>query len=451
MAFFLHFFFARYPGFSFRIGLKGCFFISFIFLIPCILPAQNLFSLRSITRIELFFEESEWKEVLLRMKTEDLDQRLTAKVIINGQTFENCGVRFRGNSSFHPFNPKNPLNIKLDYRQSQNYEGATTLKLNNGVKDPSFVREVLAYEILRKYTPAPRANYAAVYVNGNLYGLFVNVEPAHKVNAGIKGEPEADSRIIVKCGPETTPDPGRGAASKSANLSWLGSDESAYQSAYSLKRGSDWEKLIEVCQVLQHNPSELDRYLDVEAAIWMLAFNNVIVNLDSYNGPVSQNYYLVEGADGRLYPIVWDLNEAFGGFRYNVPGAANSLLSVTQMIRLDPFLHQDDSGWPLIKAILGNPLWRKRYLSACKQILEENFANGWYLEEAERLQNLIAPILEKDPHAIYSMEDFWMNLQQAVGGKGQPGPAGLFKVGIASLMEARKVFLKQRLAFYRTH
>ena len=39
---------------------------------------------------------------------------------------------------------------------------------------------MLAYEVARNYMPASRANFANVYVNDTLQGLYVNVEDVGK-------------------------------------------------------------------------------------------------------------------------------------------------------------------------------------------------------------------------------------------------------------------------------
>ena len=65
---------------------------------------------------------------------------------------------------------------------------------------------------------------------------------------------------------------------------------------------------------IANNPIDLESILDVDRALWMLAFNNVLVNLDSYTGPFRQNYYLIKDDNNRMNTITWDLNESFGGF-----------------------------------------------------------------------------------------------------------------------------------------
>ena len=50
------------------------------------------------------------------------------------------------------------------------------MKLSNGFHDPTFVREMLSYEIARNYMPAPKSTYANVFINGNQIGLYVCVQ-----------------------------------------------------------------------------------------------------------------------------------------------------------------------------------------------------------------------------------------------------------------------------------
>src|SRR5262249_13624676 len=55
------------------------------------------------------------------------------------------------------------------------------LTLNNMVEDPSFLAERLAYDVFRSLgLPAPRCNSALVYVNGQFYGVYANVEAVDK-------------------------------------------------------------------------------------------------------------------------------------------------------------------------------------------------------------------------------------------------------------------------------
>ena len=108
---------------------------------------------------------------------------MLGNVKVDGILYTDVGIRYKGFSSASINRVKNPFNIKLDYiNKDQNHEGLDKLKLSNVIHDPSFVREVLAYEIARKYMPASRANFANVYVNDILIGLYTNVEKECVVN-----------------------------------------------------------------------------------------------------------------------------------------------------------------------------------------------------------------------------------------------------------------------------
>jgi len=59
--------------------------------------------------------------------------------------------------------------------------GLKRLTLNNDVQDPSSLSQSLVYRLFRGAgTPAPRCNHALVYVNGEYYGLYSNVETEDK-------------------------------------------------------------------------------------------------------------------------------------------------------------------------------------------------------------------------------------------------------------------------------
>jgi len=142
--------------------------------------AQDLYDLNTITQIELSFFDANWNDSMIYYKQNDLENRMLANCMINGVAFDSVGVKYKGNSTFSPNNPKNPLNIKLDYIIEQDYQGFYTLKMANGRNEPSFVREVIGYEVARKYFDAPQCNFAQVYINGNYHGLYGNAESVNK-------------------------------------------------------------------------------------------------------------------------------------------------------------------------------------------------------------------------------------------------------------------------------
>ena len=137
---------------------------------------DSFFDLSKIQEIKLTFEQEDWQHDLdsLRYNGANL---LLGSAEINGERYQNIGVRWKGSRSFKPGSKRNGIHIELDYiNRSQKIEGHKIVELSNALRDPSMVREVLSYNIARKYMPAPRANYARVWINDEWYGLFVNVE-----------------------------------------------------------------------------------------------------------------------------------------------------------------------------------------------------------------------------------------------------------------------------------
>jgi len=89
------------------------------------------------------------------------------------------GIRLKGSASFEPLDDKPAFKIRFDgpCPGARRFFGRRGLTLNNLVQDRSSVREALAYLVFRAAgVPAPRVGYARVSVNGEPYGLYVDVE-----------------------------------------------------------------------------------------------------------------------------------------------------------------------------------------------------------------------------------------------------------------------------------
>ena len=142
--------------------------------------AQDFYDIENIQTIEITFTESNWDQLMDAAYASEAGYIMAQSITINGETFDSIGVKYKGNSSYNPNQIKNPWHIELDTYKEHDYNGYTDFKLANGTKDPSMIRDVLAYQILRQYMDAPRANFANLYVNGNLIGLYANVESISK-------------------------------------------------------------------------------------------------------------------------------------------------------------------------------------------------------------------------------------------------------------------------------
>jgi CotH kinase protein len=193
-----------------------------------------------------------------------------------------------------------------------------------------------------------------------------------------------------------------------------------------------WSDLQDLTRILNKESDKIERILDVDNTLWMLALNNVMVNLSSYSGNYSHNYYLYKDNHGRFQPIHWDLNLAFGSFKNTGKG---SDLELKDLQNLDPLLHSDNPYKPLISQLLKDAFYKKVYLAHIRQIVEENFQNNSYEKRAQELQGMIVVPYNDDPNKAYSLDDFQRSLRETVGRKSKIP-------GIVELMSKRARFLK---------
>ena len=409
---------------------------SFLLMSSCAffhLNAQNFYQRDSIQVIEIFFSFSNWDAQL--DANEATETYIYADSIrINGTSFDSCGVRYKGNSSYNPSNQKNPLRLELNtIKANQDYQGFTDIKLSNGYKDPSMIREILTYQILENYMDCPRSNFARVYINGQYRGVYTN-------NESIKDDFNeahyyADDTYF-KCNPVGGAGPGGGT---SPDLKYLGTDSTSYFNGYELKSTYGWNRLVTLCNTLNNDFQNIESTLDIDRAIWMLAFNNVLVNLDSYNGAFRQNYYISWDKNGRFVPTVWDVNMSFGGF----PGGTGS--GAFTPSALDPFSNSTSVNHPLIQQIMANPLYKRMYMAHVRTMVQEMFESGQYETWAQSLMALADSSVQADPYKFYSYNQFLNSLTTAVAGGGPGGGSSI--PGIKALMDARAQFFSTNAAY----
>lgn len=99
-------------------------------------------------------------------------------VRIGDTIVERVGVRLKGAFSFQGLGGKSSFKIKFnEFVRDQRFLGLEKLTLNNMRQDRSQIHEFLAYQVFNGAgVPAPRSGFARVSVNGEIYGLYANVE-----------------------------------------------------------------------------------------------------------------------------------------------------------------------------------------------------------------------------------------------------------------------------------
>ena len=412
---------------------------SIIFILSTLLSlnsfSQNFYDVDNIREIKLYFSQPNWDHLLDSLYIDGLEERLLANVEIDGNQYDSVGVRYKGFSSVSINTVKNPFNIKLDYiDNNQSHEGFKKIKLSNVIKDPSFLREVLSYEIARDYMPSPRANYANLYVNDTLWGLYVNVEA---INDKFTNKHFASVNApLFKCNPLNLSLQTGGENSNLSNTHGL--DSTYYFDYYDLKSNYGWSDLYSLIDTLNNFQNSIDNILNVDRTLWMHAFNYTLINFDSYIG-YSQNYYLYKGLSHQFHPILWDLNMSFGGFRLtDATQAYFNGFDINQAQNMDPLTFLTSSFLsprPLIMNLLSDPRHQRMYLAHMRTIVEDEFLNQNYISRAQYLQSLISTDVQNDLNRFYSYADFLDNLNNQVAIPSSICP------GITQLMDARATYL----------
>ena len=394
--------------------------------------SADLYHVGTIREIKIVFEEDNWRYLLdsLRFNGEQLLK--AASVEVMGQPFAGAGVRIIDSNSFQPGSRRNGLYIQLDYSTpGQQIQGHSSLSLSSSLRDPSMVREVLGLEIARKYMPAPKANYANVWINNERYGLYVNVESVEGdfLLRHFKGT----SGNLYYSHPETTKKPLPGCAPNIFGSLQQDRSVDCLKRNFHLIQGASYAPLVEFIRQLNLEGQSLEDILYADQTLWMLAFNNVMGNLSSYSGKDSPKYYLYQDVDGRMAPVLWSLNLAFGGYKNTGIG---SDLKITELQQLDPFLHSGNNAKPLVSKLLANALYRKMYLSHLRTLLYNELASGNYQTRARELQELIQPSFVLDSNKMYSQIDFEQSLVSTIG--------RVSKIpGVFEFLEGRTKFLKR--------
>ncbi|MBK9337156.1 MAG: CotH kinase family protein [Lewinellaceae bacterium] len=394
-------------------------------------PIRQFFDKKTIGEMRLTLPVKNWNDALDSMRLYG-EGMMVGSIRIDGMDYDGIGVRFRGNNSYQTGMKRNPFQIKLNYTNSeQQHQGNTSVKLSSALRDPSLVREVLFHEIAARYMPSPQASYTKLYVNDEYIGVFINLESVEgqflRTNYG------SDDNPFFKAGVDYKPDniPADCKQNIFGSLEYENNLD-CYRSNFEMKSDRGWAALQELTRVLNRELTNIESVLDVDRTLWMLALNNVTVNLSSYSGARSVNYYLYQDNNGRFQPVHWDLNLCFGSLKNTGVG---SDLELRSLQRLDPLLHADNALKPLVKQLLSDPLYRKIYLSHVRQINDDYFAGGDYEKRAKELQAMIVVPFNDDKNKQYSLEEFQNSLKSTTGNRSKIP-------GIAELMSKRARFLQ---------
>jgi hypothetical protein len=392
----------------------------FIAAVAC--RAQDLYDDTRVLEFRLTFSQPNWKTLLTQNVTSETD--IPATLSVNGTVLDSVGVRYKGNSSYNVSGNKKPFNITTDaYRKGQEYLGYSTFNLNNFFKDPTFVREIIAYHLAGLYLPSEKTAYVKLYINNVYWGLYLHVQQPNRTF--LREQFGNDSGNHYKGDPR-------------GELAWFGADTAKYRASYELKTNearNDWSDLVDFIRILNTTPAgtmaeQIATVLDVDRALWYIAFSNILCNLDSYIGS-GHNYYAYHNPDDDRFAIIpWDLNEVLGTF--------SQQLSLIDRERLTYAYAEQNPGRPLVSKLITVPQFRARYIAHYRTMLSEAFTREYWMPRIERYQNLIRDAVIADSNKLYTLASFSDNVVKNVT---VAGPIGGMVPGVLSFIDNRRAAL----------
>lgn len=395
----------------------------------------GLFDPTILRTMDVNFHDPGYHPILVDGWENETGIRLPATVLFNGIFYSNVMVRYKGNSTFaipnDNNNPKLPYN--LDFNDSvpgQFVMGYRKVKLANAAFDPTFAKEITGYDIYRRYLPSPQANLMQLNVQGNYLGLYVNTEAVDKTF--LEKHFGESNGTLFKCDPIQQFGQSGGPTGNS-DLTWLGPDTSLYYNHYKLRSEDGWEELVELIDVLNNDPMNLDTILNIDRVLWAFAVNNVIANLDTYNGLFQHNYYLYRTGDGLFQMIPWDVSESFVGalLQFNQ--------NFNELYEYDPYNGYNSFWTPLSQVLTANPNshYGKIYTAHMRTVLNESLDATTVQGFVDSLQTLGLAAATADQNKLFNMSAYTSNVTSEY-----IIPFFFAAAGITSTIDLRKPYLE---------
>jgi spore coat protein CotH len=377
-------------------------------VLPGAVPDSSdlIFNDRIVNDYRITFYQSQWDTMLVFNKDND-EAYMPARFRWRGPSgdsivLDSIGVRYKGNSSyvFAGASHKKPFKFSFnEYRKNQLFFKLEKVNFSNGVLDPSCMREKIAYDVLRKYMPSPRASFATLTVEDSLIqALYTQVEQVdelfldrhfggHKYN-------------LYK------------AADQGASLAYKGNNQSGYAGDYELKTNetaNDWSGLIGMLDTMNNTPdvdfvNNTGKCLDIDNCMRYLAFNMVNCNFDSYTGS-GRNFYLYDNQKAGAFKLIpWDVNLSFGMYQY----------SWSNVVTVDAFAPSNVNQRPLEKRILSNDSLKRVYAGYMKKMIAGPQSADSIGVAAHRLKDVIDSCVKADVKTFYTYEQFCANIDTEV-------------------------------------
>jgi hypothetical protein len=321
------------------------------------------------------------------------DVYVTGDIQVGDETVSNVGVRLKGEWNFRGLDAKASFKIKFnEFVPGQELRGLRRMTFNGALEDPSYVAERLVYSAFRAAeVPAPRANSARVWVNGELFGLYVNLETEDKTFVG-RWFGDDEGNLYEEAGAELLP-----------------GNEGSFELETN-ETTNDRSDLIAFIAAIEAADdatldTDLEPVLDVDEFFRCMALEGILNQWDGYGytlfGPNNFRIYH-DPSTGKFSFIPWGMDMALKPY----DGGDVDVLAPTGMI---------------LSRCMNGDACRARYLAAVREMAD--LVDGLDLPaQADAMYTQIAGHVAEDPRreidvgtfeAVFAAERSWLTQRGA--------------------------------------
>ena len=371
---------------------------------------SRLFDSDRVHTIDIRMED--W-ETFLETAAEETYSPCT--LVIDGETFEQAGLRAKGNNSLRLTEDyglrRYSLKVEFDhYQEGNSYYGLDKLSLDASFQDNSYLKTYMVYDMMHyMQVPTPLCSYAQVSVNGEPWGLFLAVE-------------EPEEAFARRCfgkqhGNLYKPDY-RSLKAENADvaLQYVDDDPDSYENIFRKAKfdvtEADKQRLIRALKILDSGEN-LDQAVNVDQVLRYFTVQVFVMNWDSYLGRTGHNYFLYE-EDGVISMLPWDYNLAFGTYAL---GMTDPIRDPNILINYPIFTPAEGEVMrerPLYHNLMKNDRYFQQYQKYFDQFLREYFESGLFSVRLAGGGGENCPLCAEGSHGV-------LYLGRSSAGGGYPG------------------------------
>lgn len=399
-------------------------------------PGDNIFEGIQVHTVKLTFPTANFWDSLTVLYYRGDEQCIVANAELDGVRMDSIGVRFKGNSSFTYPGVKKSLKLELDEFRSQKWDGLKAVHLNNSWGDPTMMREKVILDFCRDAgVYAPRANYAQVFINDTLWGLYSLIE--HVDKTFLKSHLGTNDGNLFKAVDDFRAVPPQDEVL--SDFRWFGTAESLYHARYELKTDGSltaWPQLVALLDAVNNDldpASAIPRYANIESLSRAFATDLLFGNLDSYCGSGRNFYIYFHKTTGIMSWIMWDVGLGFGIY----PSGTARPESISLLYR------SSDAFRPLAAKLFDTPEFQYPYLETVCNLAHGLFGPTALAHHIDSIGAVIRPYVYADPHCMYTPAQFEMNIEMDIDAE---GGGSVRKPGLKAFLAARSLSVLNQLS-----